>query len=71
MISLGARPSRPHFSNEPTSWAVRRAYRLFPLLAALILVPIVGHGCHGDGVDHEPSVHREAASGESSDNGEP
>jgi len=23
-------------------------------LAALMLVPLVGHGCHGDDVDHEP-----------------
>ncbi len=42
-----------------------------PLLLALFLVPIVGHGCHGDDVDHEPSVHREAASGESSNEVEP
>lgn len=27
-----------------------------PALAfALILVPIVGHGCHGDDIDREPS----------------
>lgn len=23
---------------------------------ALLLIPIVGHGCHGDDVDHEPAV---------------
>ena len=28
----------------------------FPLLFALLLIPIVGHGCHGDDVDHEPST---------------
>ena len=71
MIALGARPSRPLFSDESTSWKVFRAYILFPLLVALILVPIVGHGCHGDDVDHEPTVHREAASGESSNEVEP
>ena len=71
MIALGARPSRPLFSDESTSWKVFRAYILFPLLVALILVPIVGHGCHGDDVDHEPTVHREPASGESSNEVEP
>jgi hypothetical protein len=28
-----------------------------PLIALLLVVlPIFGHGCHGDDVDHEPSV---------------
>jgi hypothetical protein len=27
-----------------------------PLLLALFLMPLVGHGCHGDDVDHEPST---------------
>ena len=27
----------------------------FIVLLALALAPIVGHGCHGDDVDHEPS----------------
>jgi len=26
----------------------------FALLFALLLSPIVGHGCHGDDIDHEP-----------------
>jgi hypothetical protein len=26
------------------------------VLAALFLMPIVGHGCHGDDVDHEPAI---------------
>lgn len=27
----------------------------FVVLLALLLLPIVGHGCHGDDLDHEPS----------------
>jgi hypothetical protein len=30
------------------------AFAVFVLL--LILFPLVGHGCHGDDVDHEPAV---------------
>jgi hypothetical protein len=29
---------------------------LFVFVVALLLLPIVGHGCHGDDVDHEPHV---------------
>lgn len=30
---------------------------VFALLVLLLaLLPLVGHGCHGDDVDHEPSV---------------
>jgi len=25
-------------------------------LFALILIPLVGHGCHGDDADHEPGI---------------
>ena len=28
----------------------------FAVFVALLLVPIVGHGCHGDDVDHEPAT---------------
>jgi len=31
------------------------AFTLIVLLA-LLLMPIVGHGCHGDDVDHEPTA---------------
>ena len=31
-------------------------FRLALFLLLLALVPLVGHGCHGDDVDHEPSV---------------
>jgi len=25
-----------------------------PLLVGILLIPLVGHGCHGDDIDHEP-----------------
>lgn len=28
----------------------------FALLLLLALIPLVGHGCHGDDIDHEPTV---------------
>ena len=33
----------------------RLAFAMFVLLG-LLLVPLVGHGCHGDDVDHEPAA---------------
>jgi hypothetical protein len=27
-----------------------------PVLIAVLTAPLVGHGCHGDDVDHEPSA---------------
>ncbi|HEY3787274.1 MAG TPA: hypothetical protein VGL71_00410 [Urbifossiella sp.] len=38
--------------------AASRRFSLFslPLVVALFLMPIVGHGCHGDDIDHEPTT---------------
>ncbi len=29
---------------------------LIVLILSALLLPLVGHGCHGDDVDHEPAV---------------
>jgi hypothetical protein len=33
-----------------------RWWVLFAVTVAGVLAPLVGHGCHGDDVDHEPTV---------------
>lgn len=45
----------------PTAQAVRpgsslRWWVLAAVLLALAVLPLIGHGCHGDDVDHEPSA---------------
>ncbi len=34
---------------------VARAWWLLAVLLA-VLLPLVGHGCHGDEIDHEPAA---------------
>lgn len=33
-----------------------RGWLVFAVFVAGLLLPLVGHGCHGDDIDHEPSV---------------
>ena len=33
-----------------------RGWVLFAVVMAGLIAPLVGHGCHGDDVDHEPSA---------------
>jgi hypothetical protein len=49
LLKLSATPQPMRFG-----WGVRRWFGWFAI-AAITLV-VVGHGCHGDEVDHEPTV---------------
>ncbi len=51
-VPQAPRPERPPLTAQavrPGNW-----WRWAFLLLALL--PLVGHGCHGDDIDHEPSV---------------
>lgn len=52
-VPQAPRPERP----PPTAQAVRPGNWWWLLLLILLaLLPLIGHGCHGDDVDHEPTV---------------
>jgi hypothetical protein len=46
-----SRPEKPPRSAQP----VRPGWWVL-VVVLLALLPLIGHGCHGDDVDHEPTV---------------
>lgn len=54
-------PTRPVRSAHPSDLpreggGEKRAFPLGLLAVLLLLLPLIGHGCHGKDEDHEPAV---------------
>lgn len=46
----------PATADQPTTALTRWRWLILPPVFVALLAPLVGHGCHGDDLDHEPTA---------------
>ena len=53
---LKSAPGRRGEESESSPRPPGAGFVLIVLILSALLLPLVGHGCHGDDVDHEPAA---------------